>query len=151
MYWWEMTSPPRPWGLPAARARRRLPPAQGRERSVLLGGNCQFWPIGKFESRRGDGGGPVSSSPTSSIGLDLADFRADGYLILEFCYDAANGFTQPSLADSIKIARKARGLLQKDLAALVGVNPKTAARWERGRIPHGMHMEALVQILGLYG
>ncbi len=32
VHWWEMTSPPRPWGLPAARARRPLPPARRRER-----------------------------------------------------------------------------------------------------------------------
>ena len=88
----------------------------------------------------GDGGGSGSGSPTSSNGLDLALVQARRCLIIEFCQELTRGSTYTSLAESIRKARKAKGISQKDLAVLVGVNPKTVARWEYGRVPHARHM-----------
>ena len=39
----------------------------------------------------------------------------------------------PALAAAIKAAREAKGLTQKQLAALVGVSTATASLWEEGR------------------
>ena len=68
---------------------------------------------------------------------------------MEFCQLSANRLTYTSLAKSIRRTRTAKGLIQKELASLVGVNPKTVARWEQGGHPHARHMSALVRVLGL--
>lgn len=46
--------------------------------------------------------------------------------------------------------RKERGLLQKDIAARLGISEKTVSKWECGNgLPEVIYMEPLCQILGI--
>jgi len=54
-----------------------------------------------------------------------------------------------SLADRLRAGRRALGLSQERLAAIVGVNESTMARWERGsRQPGGEFLTRLEDLLG---
>jgi DNA-binding XRE family transcriptional regulator len=96
----------------------------------------------------GDGGGPISGSPTNSNGATIGVVATPVYLAIAF-YRSGPSI---SLAEAIKTAREALGWKQKDLATQVGVHPKTVANWERGtKVPHARQKRALAHILGLSG
>lgn len=51
--------------------------------------------------------------------------------------------------DRLKLARQRRGHKVQELAALIGVTPKTVSRWERGeREPEDDNLSALARVLG---
>ena len=94
----------------------------------------------------GGGGGSISSSPTSSNGSGATVIQLSGCLAIEL-YRTTPAI---SLPEAIRTARESRGMRQKDLAALIGVHPKTVAAWDHGRkIPHARHRQELVRILQL--
>ena len=94
----------------------------------------------------GDGGGFGSSSPTSSNGSSATVIQLSGFLAVEF-YPSTPAISFP---EAIRTARESRGMRQKDLAALIGVHPKTVAAWGQGRkIPHTGHRLELARILNL--
>lgn len=69
-----------------------------------------------------------------------------GCLGIEFYHTAP----AMSLPEAIRTARVSRGMKQKDLAALIGVHPKTVAAWEHGKkVPQERHVQALVHSLWL--
>jgi DNA-binding transcriptional regulator YiaG len=52
-----------------------------------------------------------------------------------------------SLADEIRRARDAASLSQVELAARLGVSPRTVQNWEAGRIPQPKHRRAIAAFL----
>jgi transcriptional regulator with XRE-family HTH domain len=54
-----------------------------------------------------------------------------------------------TLADRIVQHRRILGMAQKELAAQIGVDPRTLSRWERGeREPNGALLESVTRFLG---
>ena len=51
------------------------------------------------------------------------------------------------LSDRLKTFRRVRGLSQKQLAAMLGVDPSTLARWEHGRGPSNEVHSARLRVL----
>lgn len=50
----------------------------------------------------------------------------------------------------IAMRRKERGLLQKDIAARLGISEKTVSKWECGNgLPEVVYMEPLCRLLGI--
>lgn len=49
--------------------------------------------------------------------------------------------------EEIRVARERAGLTQAELAALVGVAPRTVGNWERGENPPGKNLARLRDIL----
>lgn len=57
---------------------------------------------------------------------------------------------QPTTAETIRSARKRKGLTIPALAAKVGVAPRTVIRWEGGdSLPWAQHLIALAHVLGI--
>ena len=57
---------------------------------------------------------------------------------------------QSKIGAFIAARRKERGLLQKDIAARLGVSEKTVSKWESGNgLPEVVFMEPLCAILGI--
>ena len=52
------------------------------------------------------------------------------------------------MGEKLKAARKAAGLSQVELAAMVGCHQKDIARWEAGREPKALTLKKLAQALG---
>lgn len=62
--------------------------------------------------------------------------------------DTAMALTKDQLAEQLRQHRALRGLNQKDVAALVGVELRTYQRWEAGeRMPYNRHLVALAEAL----
>lgn len=59
----------------------------------------------------------------------------------------------PCEAHALRLGREARGLTVEELAAALGVDPRTLARWEAGsgRGPTALHFGPLVDALGVTG
>jgi len=75
-------------------------------------------------------------------------FFGTGKLRLSSTLPAAFPMEPKSLAEHLVRARKSRGLLQREAAALMGVCCESLERWERGKHPSDRHWPRVVTFLG---
>lgn len=64
--------------------------------------------------------------------------------IVEFLGYEPNPHEAPTLGETIRRHRRMRGIPQKEMARIIGVDPTTLSRWERGKgVPSRAPMDVL--------